>query len=476
MPIQYRGKNNKGASTPVFTYTGLYTNNSRNPSPTPLSELSSLSSDSEYKDLVENQPTAQPRDGQLITSNQWVPIATSGVSSNTKRNKKIRVNKEMAGTSPPNNNSETLNSNPSTQSVPPPLNAFAELESSLPPLPVGERTYSPQEPIDFNQGVSPKDVNQYATSLALASSRSTPVPPQDERFRWDRPRTSTPALIPIPAEMNQPERQSTEQPFRQSTGEPSFVYGRGTLYPSLRHRHQHARPAMELVPKGPTSTERPLNEDGFTASHFHARSSHESRGPRGDAQSQPTVDSARRDGPLGAISPEQHDARYHDSSVDTGRAMVMSTPHLPGVNQPSSVPNHISQRPAPHVTHHVQRQNPPNPPFTTHQEYQNQTVAIRPAMAPPIHVNQQHPPPYANQQPYYQNPPPNGQHPQQRGPNRAPGRRRPDATVRMVRMGESFARVERVLGRMNRFKDILNNKETTPINHLRITATNFSLE
>ncbi|POV94197.1 hypothetical protein PSHT_16362 [Puccinia striiformis] len=118
-------------------------------------------------------------------------------------------------------------------------------------------------------------------------------------------------------------------PFGQSTGEPSFVYGRGTLYPSLRHRHQHARPAMEPVPKGLASTEHPLNEDGFTTSHFHAGSSHESRGPQRDAQSQPTVDSARLDGPLGAISPEQHNTRYHDSSVDTGRANGHVNPTSP---------------------------------------------------------------------------------------------------------------------------------------------------
>ncbi|KNE89415.1 hypothetical protein PSTG_17131 [Puccinia striiformis f. sp. tritici PST-78] len=127
--------------------------------------------------------------------------------------------------------------------------------------------------------------------------------------------------------------------------------------------------------------------------------------------------------------------------------MVMSTPVLPGMNQ-----THSARGPVPNMINHAQHQNarrptpeitylgrthsvtpvpltpPLNPPPTSHLVYQDQPVAIRPAMAPPVHINQQHPPPYVNQQPYYQNPPPNGHYPQQRGPNRAPGRRRPDAT------------------------------------------------
>ncbi|KAI9623189.1 hypothetical protein H4Q26_014685 [Puccinia striiformis f. sp. tritici PST-130] len=150
--------------------------------------------------------------------------------------------------------------------------------------------------------------------------------------------------------------------------------------------------------------------------------------------------------------------------------MVMSTPHLPGMNNTAPVPTtnvirHVQRqnmrRPTPEITylgrtHSATRVplTPPPPPLipppTTHQVYQNQPVAIRPAMIPQNYANPQPQPHYSHQQPHYQNQPPNGPPPFQRGPNRAPGWRRPDNTTRMVRMAESFARVERVLGCMNR--------------------------
>ncbi|KAI9624279.1 hypothetical protein KEM48_009021 [Puccinia striiformis f. sp. tritici PST-130] len=137
----------------------------------------------------------------------------------------------MEEISPPSNNNKTLNTCQSSLSAQPPLNAFAELESSLPPLPETGRTYSPQGPIDFNQGVSPKDINQYATSLALASSRSTPVPMHVERLRQDRPPVLQPALIPIPTEENRQERPTTalalsenhQEPQVSSTGEEPYI-------------------------------------------------------------------------------------------------------------------------------------------------------------------------------------------------------------------------------------------------------------
>ncbi|KAI9627903.1 hypothetical protein KEM48_011980 [Puccinia striiformis f. sp. tritici PST-130] len=81
--------------------------------------------------------------------------------------------------------------------------------------------------------------------------------------------------------------------------------------------------------------------------------------------------------------------------------MVMSTPHLPGMNNTAPVPiptiRHVQRqnmrRPTPEITylgrtHSATRVplTPPPPPLipppTTHQVYQNQPVAIRPAMIP----------------------------------------------------------------------------------------------
>ncbi|POW08278.1 hypothetical protein PSHT_09592 [Puccinia striiformis] len=137
--------------------------------------------------------------------------------------------------------------------------------------------------------------------------------------------------------------------------------------------------------------------------------------------------------------------------------MVMSTPHLPGMNNTAPVPTtnairHVQRqnmrRPTPEITylgrtHSATRVplTPPPPPLipppTTHQVYQNQPVAIRPAMIPQNYANPQPQPHYGHQQPHYQNQPPNGPPPFQRGPNRAPGWRRPDNTTRMVPSAQS---------------------------------------
>ncbi|KAH9452497.1 hypothetical protein Pst134EB_016449 [Puccinia striiformis f. sp. tritici] len=81
---------------------------------------------------------------------------------------------------------------------------IAELERSLPPLPDLGRTYSRPDPIDLNQGVSPRDVNTLATSLALASSASTPVPAHIDRLVLNRSQSTAPPLIPIPTIENRP--------------------------------------------------------------------------------------------------------------------------------------------------------------------------------------------------------------------------------------------------------------------------------
>ncbi|KAH9441246.1 hypothetical protein Pst134EB_029913 [Puccinia striiformis f. sp. tritici] len=76
---------------------------------------------------------------------------------------------------------------------------------------------------------------------------------------------------------------------------------------------------MEPLPAGQTGEERSIDENGFTTSHFDPRTPHEPSGTRGNAQGQSTMDSARRDEPPGAVSPERRDATLHDSSVVSNR-------------------------------------------------------------------------------------------------------------------------------------------------------------
>ncbi|PLW32614.1 hypothetical protein PCASD_13072 [Puccinia coronata f. sp. avenae] len=69
----------------------------------------------------------------------------------------------------------------------PRLSAFAELESSLPPL-MGFEELNQLEPtsienhlFDPHRGLAPSEINSRATSIALASARSTPVPAPVDR-------------------------------------------------------------------------------------------------------------------------------------------------------------------------------------------------------------------------------------------------------------------------------------------------------
>ncbi|KAH9454199.1 hypothetical protein Pst134EB_014291 [Puccinia striiformis f. sp. tritici] len=366
----------------------------------------------------------------------------------------------MEKISPPSNNNGTLNTNQSSLSAQLPLNAFAELKSSLLPLPESGRTYSPQGPIDFNQGVSPKDINQYTTSLALASSRSTPVPTHVERLCQDRPPVLQPALMPIPTEENCGERLTTalapsenhQEHQVLSTGEEPYIPPSAIATTMLDQQW--------TLPASTTVKERPSDEDSFTTSHLNPGTPLEPSRTRGDAPHQLTMDSARRTSPPRGVNPEQRNPAHSDPSADANRANGYVNP-----GSPRNESNPYHQRTGPQHDQscatsdprdHLPGWYPLGDPRTLNSAAKS-TAYFTPGVPKPTRRNQtgygstsSHQPPYVNQQPYYQNPPPNGHYPQQRGPNRAPGRRRPDATMRMVHMGESFTRVERVLGRMNR--------------------------
>ncbi|PLW57333.1 hypothetical protein PCANC_02455 [Puccinia coronata f. sp. avenae] len=84
----------------------------------------------------------------------------------------------------------------------PRLSAFAELESSLPPL-MGFEELNQLEPtsienhlFDPHRGLAPSEINSRATSIALASARSTPVPAPVDRQEFLVARREAPPQPP----------------------------------------------------------------------------------------------------------------------------------------------------------------------------------------------------------------------------------------------------------------------------------------
>ncbi|KAI9624115.1 hypothetical protein H4Q26_016978 [Puccinia striiformis f. sp. tritici PST-130] len=175
--------------------------------------------------------------------------------------------------------------------------------------------------------------------------------------------------------------------------------------------------------------------------------------------------------------------------------MVMSTTHLPTTNQqnqgPTIAPNnqaptHRTLHPTPEITylgrtHSVTREPLPQPPPpriqppSTHQAYQNQPIALRPAMHPQQYVNQAPQPHFEHQQFQPQHHHPYAPRPQPNGRGRGRGWRRVDPTTRMVRMGQSFERVDRVIGRMDRIRGRGRGGRNPPINNIRIRLTTNKL-
>ncbi|POW22919.1 hypothetical protein PSHT_00708 [Puccinia striiformis] len=133
-------------------------------------------------------------------------------------------------------------------------------------------------------------------------------------------------------------------------------------------------------------------------------------------------------------------------------------PVVPTSSHPSANPNHAGfhhHNPRPAIpANRPQRELRPTPEIQYLGLYHNQPVALRPTMAPHIYADPSPQPHYGYQEYQYQYHQPHAQHPHpyvphhhQGGGNRGPGRRQTDPTTRMVRMGESFNRVERILAR-----------------------------
>ncbi|KAA1105395.1 hypothetical protein PGT21_005794 [Puccinia graminis f. sp. tritici] len=197
------------------------------------SDLSSISSRSEADSyLSEPDRIVSPKNGNIVSSQAWTPISTSGNPRKNTRKKTLQLESEparypewtpevstylnkpikkkrkprknnrkgMAGTSPLNNSSENSNaenasSNPTaeqetnlldyseamtrgTHSAQQQPSGFEDLGSSLPSITGTATRPQAAETLMSDQGISPALINSRATSLALdtMSNRSTPVP------------------------------------------------------------------------------------------------------------------------------------------------------------------------------------------------------------------------------------------------------------------------------------------------------------
>ncbi|KAI9610787.1 hypothetical protein KEM48_004729 [Puccinia striiformis f. sp. tritici PST-130] len=387
----------------------------------------------------------------------------------------------MAETSPPNKDNGNSTFNQSTPSALPPQSAFAELERSLPPLPDSERTHTLQEPIDLNMGVSPRDVNPFATSLALASSASTPVPAYIDRLEWNRPQSTAQALVPIRPQSTAPPLipipTVSNQPVTPATN-PA---------PLENHTENRARDAEEEAYIPPSELAKTMLDNQWYL--FERARESQNVALMRTALEQAISTQALLTNLIGRDEmlwvSEGWSARVEMDFLETSLRdqnnltaptqavpMVMSTPHLPSTNQqnqgPTIAPNnqapmHRTLRPTPEITylgrtHSVTREPLPQPPPpriqppSTLQAYQNQPIALRPAMHPQQYVNQAPQPHFKHQQFQPQHHHPYAPRPQPNGQGRGRGWRRVDPTTRMVRMGQSFKRVERVIGRMDRIR------------------------
>ncbi|KAI9619605.1 hypothetical protein KEM48_006251 [Puccinia striiformis f. sp. tritici PST-130] len=274
--------------------------------------------------------------------------------------------------------------------------------------------------------------------------------------------------------------------FRESYGEPSEGHRGGNVHPPVGISQDYARQPMVPLREGQGIPEYSTDENRPRASSVD-----ESNRERRDASSQRGMVSSSGNG-----LPQDFTSRSEQPHrSDTSRTNGYVNPHLPSTNQQiqgptiasnNQAPMHRTLRPTPEITylgrtHSVTREPLPQPPPpriqppSTLQAYQNQPIALRPAMHPQQYVNQAPQPHFEHQQFQPQHHHPYAPRPQPDGRGRGQGWRRVDPTTRMVRMGQSFERVERVIGRMDRIRGRGRGGRNPPINNIRIRLTTNKL-
>ncbi|KAA1076271.1 hypothetical protein PGT21_000150 [Puccinia graminis f. sp. tritici] len=532
-------------------------------SPHPSSDLSSIPSDVEAdSDLLEKQKLARPREGNLISSAEWTPIATARVSEEENRKKKKKravvneeptrfpvwtpsytpsdsgkkqpkriknkkknqitsssvlsdkpktrrcsegqILKEMAATSPLNNNKEIANdeNNPrptpepeldlldyseemtrGTSSVPPPQNGFGNLGSSLPPINEDDMRLQAQGAQPSELGISPALINSRATSLALEtmSNRSTPVPRPIERqtfavhtntatgsqIQSPTPRQLNPTLVPAMDQTPVPDGQEDIIVDNEQLETIINLFNNQWLMFVQAREHQNV-PMMRFALQQAIGSQEVIRNLAGREEMLRICENWIAREELAD------LERAERNNPTPQVQRLAITQRAHSHTISPSPAPLPLTRQTSeitylGRGQQLSQDQLPTQRPQTAQSQHSARGNhlPPPPPPSTQpppaSAYYNQ------------HRQGQHHPYYRqggsqHQQQYPQQIVPNYEqhhqaqvaqthepqqrrfHPAPRGNWRGYGRNHRDPTTRLLQVGDYLMRAERVAGRVFRYR------------------------
>ncbi|PLW19253.1 hypothetical protein PCANC_20042 [Puccinia coronata f. sp. avenae] len=329
---------------------------------------------------------------------------------------------------------------PYTTPALPRSSAFAELESSLPPL-MGfeelDQLTGEHPPYDPHRGVTPSEVNSRAASIALASTRSTPVPQPVERqdFLVTRqelqppPPRETASTTPVQNQLVLQEM--TEAPLPPDPAETILDVFHGQWLLFVNAKEQDNQPMMRLALTQAISSQDALERLLGTQRMLEISEGWIAREEL-------------------VLLDQQHQAQPAQLPP-----LLVPVPTRPptGLHTVAATAEHYMP---PHQdnTTHPRRQIAPPAPYQTHPYYGQAYYANQP---------RQHQLEY---QPHEQYLPPRGGHqynePQQHsGPqyhrpyqrNREnTWRRRYDPMANMMQMGTFFMRAERTLSRMQRLR------------------------
>ncbi|KAI9617787.1 hypothetical protein H4Q26_012651 [Puccinia striiformis f. sp. tritici PST-130] len=312
----------------------------------------------------------------------------------------------MAETSQQSNKPSDSNSNSNSLLAQQPRNDFAELESSLPPLPDIGRSLPSQGPPDLDQGVSPSNVNPLAASLALASNMPTPVPAPIERFRHEPAPSGRLGMEPFPL---RPEDSSlppaSSNPVQSPTREHGGTDGRSSLYETIRPRqamldHQWALFVVAQEARDFNLMRMALNQ-AIPSQDLLTNLVR----PRRDAENQQGLGGERRISPSRPFNVEQLGQPHSGPGAESSRTTSHPDRLSPTAN-PNTAPPHQPVRRANH-TNRNQRETPSDPrdsipgtyPLRDAREVTTASstayftpgvpgsiVALRPVMAPQIYA------------------------------------------------------------------------------------------
>ncbi|PLW52082.1 hypothetical protein PCANC_15985 [Puccinia coronata f. sp. avenae] len=397
-----------------------------------------------------------------------------------------------------------------TPLVLPRSSAFAKLESSLPPL-MGFEELDQLDPLDLDQptydphrGVAPSEINSRATSLALASAQSTPVPlPVDRQdflvTRREAPTTpqptvplqmptprarareSAPPMTPSPNQLILREMTKAPQPQDQVTTMSNILQGQWLLYVNAHEKNDlHmmrialdqaiiTQDALETM----IGTEKMLEiADGWSA---RGEIAHLNLAPRPTLH-QPSDTSSHHQRPMviEATTYPSTQTVYTSPDTDTHMRPATASQHM---MPPPPPPPIVEPRPIRPSTGPQDGQNlvalhpmaPPIPPrleelnYQPHQAEQQYHQEMDRYFAQRHHGHQQYPPQQElsmhNPQSFhprnqgYSGPPQHrGNHPYHR-PFQRNWQRRPDPISSMMEMGNFLMRAEQVMGRMQRLRN-----------------------